>query len=76
VKWGWAEGKTIPAFLKDSGRSVPDKDEKLLKMLLCIAVLHAQDALGAKIDKWRAESNDDERLRQVLDRLIRTGSVG
>jgi hypothetical protein len=71
-EWGWAGGKTIPAFLADSGRVVPKNDEKLIVLLLCLALLGAQEALGAKIDAWRAGRPLEESFKSdTYDEQIR-----
>jgi hypothetical protein len=71
-KWGWADGKTIPAFLADTGRSVPKNDEKLIVLLLCLALLGAQEALGAKIEAWRAGRPLEESYKsEAYDEQIR-----
>jgi hypothetical protein len=58
--WGWADGRTVPAFLADTGRIVPKNDEKLIVLLLTVGLLQAQEALGAKIENWRSDRPEGE----------------
>jgi hypothetical protein len=70
--WEWADAKTIPAFLADSGRVVPKNDEKLIVLLLSVGLLQAEDALGAKIEAWRADRPAEESYRSAAyDERIR-----
>jgi hypothetical protein len=70
--WGWADGKTIPAFLAESGRAVPGTDEKLIVLLLCVGLLQAQEALGEKVETWRSNRPKEESYKSAAhDEQIR-----
>jgi len=54
--WSWARGCTIPDFLAQTGRPVPDAgNQKIIAYNLCRAVAEAETALGAKVKRWRED---------------------
>jgi hypothetical protein len=60
-QWGWAGGRTIPGYLTSIWRVVLNPaDEKIIAFTVCLAVTSAEDALHAKVKKWK----EDRHARQ------------
>lgn len=52
-EWAWAGGRTIAKYLNDAGCPVvAPGDEKIIVFNVCLSVTRAEDALGAKVEKW------------------------